>query len=316
MRNRTLLLFLAGAVLAGDGEPILSTFSIVARDEDTGDFGVAVQSKYFNVGSVCPWAKAEVGAITTQAAANYSYGPEGLRLLDQGLTAQQALEKLTGADEGRDRRQLAIIDAKGNVAAWTGAKCNPWAGHRKGPNYSVQGNILAGEDVVKGMERGFLETKGTFAERLVAALQAGQDAGGDARGKQSAALIIVRKNSVFGSDRLVDLRVDDNPEPIRELARLAAHYQLMQTTLDALRTAQKDLAAAIIKLETGVRQYDADDTAHYALARLHARAGHNDRALAELRRALQLNRGLWKMAAADVDFKTLRETPEFARLAP
>lgn len=206
----------------------MGTFSIVARDPETGDFGVAVESKFFNVGAVCPWARAGVGAISTQAAANYSYGPEGLKLLEQGLTAQQVVDKLTGADEGRDRRQLGVIDAKGNVAAWTGSKCGAWAGHLTGKNYSLQGNILAGEGVVKGMESAYLAAKGSFAERLVAALEGGQAAGGDKRGQQSAAIVVVRANSLFGSDRYIDLRVDDHPEPIQELRRLVLAYQKLR----------------------------------------------------------------------------------------
>ncbi len=288
----------------------VATFSIVARDEATGDFGVAVQSKFFNVGAVCPWARAEAGAITTQAFANYSYGPEGLKLLEQGLTAQQVLEKLTAGDVMRDRRQLAVIDAKGNVAAWTGPKCNRWAGHRTGKNYSVQGNILAGEEVVQGMERAFLESKGTFAERLVAALEGGQQAGGDSRGKQSAAIVVVRKGALFGSDRYIDLRVDDHPEPIQELGRLVAHYQVLQATMRAADVGQKDPFAAIVELEAALKKYDPDDGAHYTLARLYLRAKNRERALSQLRRALELNPRLAKAAASDPElgelFKGLR----------
>ena len=215
-------------LLAAPSGPQMGTFSIVARDEATGDFGVAVESRFFNVGAVVPWAKAGVGAVATQALANYSYGPEGLKLLEQGMAAAEVVEKLTGADAMKERRQLAVIDAKGNVAAWTGEKCNGWAGHRMGKNYSLQGNILAGEAVVKGMEKAFLETKGTFAERLVAALEGGQAGGGDSRGQQSAAILVVRPGAMFGSDRFIDLRVDDHPEPIKELRRLVERYQKLR----------------------------------------------------------------------------------------
>lgn len=310
-----LIVFVVSGLPAGDLEQ-MATFSIVARDDATGDFGVAVQSKFFNVGAVCPFARAEVGAIATQASANYSYGPEGLKLLEQGLTAQQVVEKLTAADEMRDRRQLAVVDARGNVAAWTGPKCNAWAGHRTGKNYSVQGNILAGEEVVKGMERAFVESKGTLAERLVAALEGGQSAGGDSRGKQSAALLVVRKNALFGSDRFIDLRVDDNPEPIRELARLLAHYQVLQAVGRAGRLAQKDPAAAIAEIEAALKKYDADDGARYFLARLHARTKNNARAISELRRAIELNPNLRKSAATESDFSALRESDEFRKLVP
>jgi len=314
--HRSSILLLLCCVSAAAPPEEMATFSIVARDEATGDFGVAVQSKFFNVGAVCPWARAEVGAIATQASANYSYGPEGLKLLEQGLTAAQVVEKLTGPDAQRDRRQLAVIDAKGNVAAWTGPQCNAWAGHRTGKNYSVQGNILAGEEVVKGMERAFLESKGTFAERLAASLEGGQAAGGDARGKQSAAVIVVRKNALFGSDRFIDLRVDDHPEPIRELGRLVAHYQVMQTSFRAAQLGQKDPAAAIAMLEEALKKYDADDGAQYALARLYARTQNAVRALAALRRAIELNPTQWKNAASDPAWAALRETEAFQKLKP
>lgn len=316
MRKLFLLIFLTVCAAPAGSLDHVATFSIVARDEASGDFGVAVQSKYFNVGAVCPWARAGVGAITTQAFANYSYGPEGLKLLEEGITAQQVVEKLTGADEQRDRRQLAVVDAQGNVAAWTGPKCTAWAGHRTGKNYSVQGNILAGEEVVKGMERAFLEAKGTFAERLMAALEGGQAAGGDRRGQQSAALLVVRKNAVFGSDRYIDLRVDDHREPIRELRRLLAHYQVMQVGFRAAQLGQKDPAAAIRELEAALQKYEADDGAHYTLARLHARTKNFDRAVAELRRALQLNPNLLKNAATEADFADLRKTEAYKKLTP
>ena len=314
MRKLLPLFLLAAAAVPAGAPDEMATFSIVARDEATGDYGVAVQSKYFNVGAVCPWARADVGAIATQAFANYSYGPEGLKLLEQGLTAEQVVEKLTSTDQMRDRRQLAVIDAKGNVAAWTGPKCNPWAGHRTGKNYSVQGNILAGEDVVKGMERAFLDSKGTFGERLIAALEGGQAAGGDSRGKQSAAMVVVRKNSVFGSDRFIDLRVDDHPEPIRELGRLVAHYQVLGEVFRATQLGQKDPTAALSALEAALKKYEADDGAHYLLARLYARIQRPDPALAELRRAVALNPNIKKAASTEADFAELRETETFQKI--
>ena len=171
---------------------ISSPHSIVAYDPDNGDLGVAVQSKFFNAAAIVPWAKAGVGAIATQAFANYSYGPEGLKLLEQGLSASEVIKRLTEADAERDRRQLAVIDARGTVETFTGSKCTLWAGAIKGKYYSAQGNILVGQQVVEAMGKAFEETKGDLADRLVAALAAGQAAGGDARGKQSAGLLVVR----------------------------------------------------------------------------------------------------------------------------
>lgn len=206
--------------------PPVATFSVVGFDPATGDLGVAVQSKFFGVGSVVPWAKAKVGAIATQSYANVAYGPDGLALLAAGKTAKETLKQLTDVDDRRDSRQAGIVDAKGTSASFTGAKCNAWAGHREGTNFCVQGNILAGEEVVKAMAAAFetaRQVEGSeLADWLMASLEAGQTAGGDTRGKQSAALLVVREKSGYGNvnDRYIDLRVEDHPEPIHELARL------------------------------------------------------------------------------------------------
>lgn len=206
--------------------PPVSTFSVVGFDPETGDLGVAVQSKFFGVGSVVPWAKAKVGAIATQSYANVTYGPDGLALLAAGKTAKETLKQLTDVDDRRDSRQAGIVDAKGTSASFTGAKCNAWAGHREGTNFCVQGNILASEEVVKSMATAFetaRQVEGSeLADWLMASLEAGQTAGGDTRGKQSAALLVVREKSGYGNanDRYIDLRVEDHPEPITELSRL------------------------------------------------------------------------------------------------
>jgi len=204
------------------------TFSIVAFDPTNGDLGVAVQSKFLAAGAVVPWAQANVGAIATQSWANTTYGPKGLELLQKGLSAQEVVEALIAEDEGRDLRQVGIVDAQGNAAAYTGKDCFEWAGHIVGPNYACQGNILAGPQVVEAMAKAFEESEGELAHRLVAALEAGQEAGGDRRGQQSAALLVVREKGGYGgfNDRYVDLRVDDHPEPIRELKRLLSLYEL------------------------------------------------------------------------------------------
>ncbi len=200
----------------------LSTFSIVAFDPETGDLGVAVQSKFLAVGAVVPYAKAGVGAIATQSYANLLYGPQGLDLLAQGLSPQEVIDRLTSNDPEAHLRQVGIVDAQGRAAAFTGSGCFPWAGHRVGPNVAVQGNILVGQETVDAMYETFLGAQGDLAERLVAALAAGQEAGGDRRGQQSAALLVVREGGSYGgyTDRYIDLRVDDHPRPIEELARL------------------------------------------------------------------------------------------------
>lgn len=209
-------------------EPMVNTFSIVAFDPETGDLGVAVESKFPGVGAIVPWAKADVGAIATQSLANLSYGSNGLKLLAMGLSPQQVVDALGSVDPKREERQWGVVDAKGRSANFTGSGCFPWAGGRTGENYAVQGNILVGEETVAAVEKTFLESKGFLGDRLLVALAAGQVAGGDRRGRQSAALLVVRKNGNYDgtSDRMVDLRVYDNPYPIKELQRIYALHKI------------------------------------------------------------------------------------------
>ena len=207
-------------------EPPIATFSIVGFDPKTGDLGVAVQSKFFSVGSVVPWAKAGVGAVATQSWANVSYGPDGLKLLAQGKSPAEAMKILTEADARREFRQVGIVDAKGRAESFTGKRCNDWAGHQTGKHYAAQGNILAGEAVVKDMAAAYEKAQkkpGTeLADWLVAALDAAQAAGGDKRGRQSSALLVVRAGGGYGGqgDRYIDLRVEDHKTPVKELGRL------------------------------------------------------------------------------------------------
>lgn len=200
----------------------LSTYSIVARDPANGDLGVAVQSKFFGVGSVVPWVEGGVGAIATQSYANTSYGPRGLESLRKGASAQETLSALLQSDPDRDLRQVGIIDSKGNVATHTGKRCVYWAGGRTGTDYTVQGNILVGSETVDAMAKAFESSAGAeLAERLMRSLEAGQQAGGDIRGKQSAAIYVSRTGAGFGgNDRYVWLHVEDHPQPVRELRRL------------------------------------------------------------------------------------------------
>jgi uncharacterized Ntn-hydrolase superfamily protein len=247
---------IAGCCCCNSNEPVapmpppvrggtVNTFSICAYDPQTGELGVAVESKFFSVGPVVPWAKAKVGAIATQSSANVAYGADGLALLAAGKSPREAVKELTEADSGRDRRQLGIVDARGNAASFTGTNCNGWAGHYEGSNFCVQGNLLTGEEVIKAMAAAFEKTRQEkdteLADWLVAALQAGQEAGGDKRGQQSAALLVVREKGGFGgaNDRYIDLRVEDHAEPIKELARLLAIHKKFFASAHRNRAEQK-----------------------------------------------------------------------------
>ncbi|MFQ5831596.1 MAG: DUF1028 domain-containing protein [Candidatus Thorarchaeota archaeon] len=206
----------------------LCTFSIVARDPTNGDLGIVVQSKFPAVGAIVPWAAAEVGAVATQAWANSSYGPRGLELMLAGKSASETLKALLSDDEKAEHRQVGIVDAKGRAVAHTGSECMEWAGHIVGDGYACQGNILAGEAVVKNMADAYEGTDGDLIDRLLASLRAGQAAGGDRRGMQSAAILVVREAGGYegGNDRYVDVRVDDHPSPIEELERVFSLYDM------------------------------------------------------------------------------------------
>ena len=203
------------------------TFSIVGYDPKEKEWGIAVQSKFLGVGAVVPFAKAGVGAVATQSYANTAYGPQALELMEAGKTAAEALEIITKDDPDKEMRQVGLIDAKGNPATFTGTYCYDWAGGITGEHFAAQGNILI-EGTVEAMARTFSEAKGSLAERLLAALDAGQEAGGDSRGQQSAALLVVKEAGGYGgyNDRYIDLRVDDHQEPIKELIRIYGLQQL------------------------------------------------------------------------------------------
>src|SRR5438874_645267 len=207
--------------------PRVATYSIAACDRDAGQWGVATQSKFLSVGSVVPWAEPGVGAIATQAYANPRYGPEGLALLRDGLSAEEVVERLTSADEGRDHRQLGVVDGQGRAASYTGSECMEWAGGRTGDGYAAQGNILVSAETVDAIAETFEGSNGALAERLLDCLDAAQAAGGDRRGQQSAALLVVEKDGGYAglSDSLVDLRVDDHEQPIEELRRIYGLHQ-------------------------------------------------------------------------------------------
>ncbi|TMC66189.1 MAG: DUF1028 domain-containing protein [Chloroflexota bacterium] len=203
------------------------TFSIVAADPVAGECGVAVASKFLSVGAVVPWARGGVGAIATQSYANTSYGPIGLDLLAKGLTPQAAVDRLTAADPYSAKRQVGVVDMAGRAATFSGQECFPWFGGLTGDHVAVQGNILVGEATVTAMLQAFQTTTGPLADRLLAALKAGDRAGGDRRGKQSAALLVVKPAGGYGglNDRYLDLRIDDHPHPVDELERLTLGYE-------------------------------------------------------------------------------------------
>jgi uncharacterized Ntn-hydrolase superfamily protein len=205
------------------------TFSLVGRDPETGDLGIAVQSKFLAVGAVVPWARAGVGAVVTQSYANTSYGPRGLDLLAQGHSAAEAMAELLATDEHAEQRQVGIVDVRGRSATHTGPGCHAWAGGIAGPSFAAQGNILVGEATVMAMAETFQRATGALWHRLVEALAAGQRAGGDSRGQQSAALLVVRESGGYGgfNDRMIDLRVDDSAHPIEELARILNLHELL-----------------------------------------------------------------------------------------
>ncbi len=232
------LLQLALSALTGENSrpPAVATFSIAACDPGTGEIGVAVQSKFIAVGAVVPWAKAGVGAVATQSFANLSYGPRGLKRLQEGKSPTEVIALLTADDPEKEQRQVGIISAGGRAAHFTGKGCFTWAGGKSGKNFTVQGNILAGEEVINAMATSFSTSAGKapLAQRLIDALAAGQEAGGDRRGKQSAALLIVREGWGYGgdNDRFRDLRVDDHEEPIKELGRIYRIHRKIFTRPD------------------------------------------------------------------------------------
>ena len=243
------------------------TFSIVARDPQAGESGIAVQSKFLAVGAVVPWAKAGVGAIATQSWANTSYGPRGLELLASGLSAQETLAQLIGEDDGRTSRQVGIVGVEGQPATFTGDQCFPWAGGQVGEHYTCQGNILVGKDTVLAMARTFEQTTGRLCDRLVAALAAGQAAGGDSRGQQSAALLVVRQGGGYGgfNDRFIDLRIDDHPQPINELKRILQLHKLYLFPPDPadILVIDHDVARELQQLLTVLGDYQGASSGSY-----------------------------------------------------
>lgn len=242
------------------GEPVVATYSIVACDLAAGQWGVATQSKFLAVGSVVPWAEPGAGAVATQSYANPRYGPDGLALLREGASADEVVKRLTEADDGREHRQLGVVDARGGSATFTGAECMDWAGGIAGDGFAAQGNILVGRETVDALAATFAATAGRpLVDRLLECLAAAQAAGGDRRGQQSAALLVVERNAGYAglSDVLVDLRVDDHPQPIAELARLLDMHRLLFGKTEEWVDVDRELRAELEERLTRLG-YDGD----------------------------------------------------------
>ena len=242
------------------------TFSIVAADLERGDWGVAVASKFPCVGAVVPYARAGVGAVATQASANPTFGPDGLGLMASGMTAQVALDTVVAKDEGRTERQVAFVDASANAATFTGGECMEWAGGTAGEGFAAQGNILVGETVVSAMAEAFAAGDGDLCDRLLAALVAGDAAGGDRRGKQSAALLVVREGGGFNgrNDRYIDCRVDDHPDAVAELLRVfTAWDETILVRNDLWLPITPDLVREIQRRLRAIGTYAGEETGAY-----------------------------------------------------
>ncbi|HET8796759.1 MAG TPA: DUF1028 domain-containing protein [Thermoanaerobaculia bacterium] len=294
-----------------------ATFSIVARDPETGELGIAVASRFFSVGSVVPWASASAGAVATQANANVTYGPRGLELLARGASAEETLKILLRGDANAASRQTGIVARDGSSASYTGPDCIAWAGGRSGPNYAVQGNILASEQVVIAMEKAFLETKGTLARRMYAALVAGDAAGGDARGRQSASLIVVKEGAGFngGSDRAIDIRVDDHTDPFKELGRLLDYAEMNYAWNEGWTAfTSKEYAKALIAQERAAKLGAHVPEVLYDLAVIRLAAGKKAEALDALSKAIAGNPKLKTQAQRDKDLDALREDAAFRKM--
>jgi len=298
-------------------QPVVSTFSIVARDPATGELGVGVASRFFAVGAVVPWARAGIGAVATQSFMNTTFGPRGLDLLAAGLTPEETLQVLLRGDDNPTRRQVGIVAADGASATYTGSGCIAWAGGRHGPNYAVQGNILTGEAVVAALEKTFLETKGTLADRIYAALCAGDAQGGDSRGRQSAAILVVKAGAGYGgyTDRAIDIRVDDHPDPFKELGRLLNYAQMNYAWNEAWTLfTQKKAAQALPFMEHAARLAPDNPEVLYDLAAIRLAAGKRAEALEALQGALARNPKLKKQAAGDSDLAALKGDPAYEAL--
>ena len=294
----------------------LATYSIIALDRTTGQLGMGVQSKAFGAGNRAMTAKGGVAMIAHQASANPMYGPMSIELIERGYSPEEALGQLLRGDEGRDRRQNAIIDSKGRTAVWTGSRTSDWAGHHCGVDFCAQGNILTGPEVVQAMAESFESSSGPLAERLMDALDAAQEEGGDARGMQSGAILVV-KPRVRGAfhDRVVDIRVDDHRTPLAELRRILDLQRSGEMLRDINPLIERDeLANALDRAHGAVSKSPSNDNAYVALADVQLRIGDRDGAMTSLRTAVDLNPGRRMTLPRDGNFEVIRDDPEFLRL--
>ena len=276
----------------------VSTYSIVALDEITGELGVAVQSHWFSVGFLVPWAKAGVGAVATQSFVKVDYGPDGLQLMESGMKAADALKTLTSKDEGEAVRQVGMIDIKGNVAAHTGSRCIKYAGHIVGENYSVQANMMANGTVPKAMAVAFEKTKGDLADRMMAALEAAEAEGGDIRGKQSAAMVIVsgEPSGVDWKDTKLSLRIEDHPTPLIELKRLIrVHRAYQHANMGDHYMETEEIDKALIEYSKAAEYYPENAELPYWSAVALANGGRLEEALPVFRSVFQRNPDLKTM---------------------
>jgi uncharacterized Ntn-hydrolase superfamily protein len=266
--------------------PFAHTYSIVAFDQETGDMGVAVQSHWFSVGTIVSWGEAGVGVIATQSFVNASFGPRGLELLKQAKTPQEVVDELIASDDGREFRQLAVLDAKGNAASFTGKNCIQPAGNIVGDGFSVQANLMSNDKIWPAMAEAFKKSKGPLAERMLAALEAAENAGGDIRGRQSAALLVVRGKSTgkIWEDKLVDLRVDDSPEPLVELSRLLkVHRAYEHMNNGDLAVEKNDMEEAMQEYSTAMEMFPENLEMKYWTAITLANNGRFNEALPMLK---------------------------------
>ena len=315
--SRLLIALFLLATSPGFTEPVIATFSIAAADPETGEVGVAVASRFFSVGSVVPYGEGAVGAVATQANADVSYGPRGLELLARGVTPEEIVNILLRDEPADNGRQFGIVSADGKSATYTGPGCGSWAGGRAGPNYAVQGNILTGEDVVIAMEAAFLETDGTLADRMYAALIAGHAKGGDSRGKQSAALIVRKPGTGYGgnNDRAIDIRVDDHEEPFKELGRLLNYAQMNYSWNEAWTAfVDKNYSAALAPMERAASLAPDVAEVYYDLAVIRLANADADGAMSALDTAIDLNPKLKDQATNDNDLDALRNDDRFSVL--
>jgi uncharacterized Ntn-hydrolase superfamily protein len=310
-------LSLSGQVIKQNEGNVISTFSIVAYDSATGEFGVAVASRFFSVGSVVPWAKAGIGAIATQSFANTSFGWRGLAYLEQGMSSEETLQELLKNDDNPSQRQVGIVSTTGQGVSYTGENCIAWAGGRTGSGYAIQGNILAGEGVVSAMEETFIKSSGTLARKIYNALIAGEEAGGDSRGKQSAAILLVKDSAGYGgyTDRAIDIRVDDSVEPFKELGRLLDIGEMNYAWNEGWTAFMQDRPkAALPSMERAIELAPNMPELWYDHAVINLAAGFTEKAIHALEICLKLNPKLKAQAQKDSDLEKLKGNPKFEKL--